>query len=76
MYIFKIIGVGHLIVKKLDDRNEIFLKKFKATIYITHIFYFSSMLFNSTLTPQNMQLSFNLGLKWPNKKLKNQIKFF
>jgi hypothetical protein len=61
MYFLKIKGTDHLIAKKdegLKCTSQIFLK---APTYVTRVFHFRPLIFNSTSLKIKMQLDANLG---------------
>ena len=48
-FFLKIIGTDHLISKKNGRRKWTFKTNFKAAIYITRVFHFNPLSFNSTI---------------------------
>jgi len=56
-----------------------FINKFKSATYVTCVFHFSLLSFNSTFPPKKKKFSANFGSKELNytyKKFRDQIKFF
>jgi hypothetical protein len=53
-FLKKIIGTDHAISKKDEERKWNFEINFKVVTYVTNIFNFSSLSFNSTLTPKKI----------------------
>jgi len=68
---------SHLIAKKMGGAKMHIINKFESTTYVTRIFYFGPLLFNSTLPlKKNVQLCLNLGSIVQRKKFEDQIENF
>lgn len=77
MYLLKIKGIDHFIAKKNKWTKMYFINKFKNATYVTHVFHFNPLSFNSIVpTKKKKQLGANFGSKELNyaKKKVSKIK--